>query len=232
LTRYETRLLRFQNLGHYEYAYRRGWLHRLADTSAIYARLREKLSVPTVYAPWGGTTHWYANLGLERDIDVLWMGKHGSRRRSQLLSRICQELRSRGVRLHVADNVENPFIFGDERIQMLNRAKITLNLTRTWYDDNFSRFALAAPNGSLAVSEPLLPHSPEWQPGKHYIASPVKQLAQTIAYYLEHESERQMIAAAAYELVTTTLSFQNSVQRLVAAARERMPAGMLPVSRA
>lgn len=220
LTRFELRMLRFRNLGDYQYAYRRGWLHRLADTSAVYAQLRNKLNQPTVYAPWGASCDWYSDLGLDRDIDVLWMGARGTRRRSRLLDQICHRLRSWGVRLHMADSIEQPFVFGENRTRLLNRSKITLNLTRTWYDDNFSRLALAAPNRSLIISEPLLPHSPEWQPGEHYVAAPIDALAETIMDYLHNGPNRQQITEAAYQLVTTRLSIEHTVRRLVQAAED------------
>lgn len=212
------RISRFRYAGDYDYAYRRGWLHVLADTSAVYTRLRASFGLPTLYAPWGATSTWYADLKLERDIDVLWMGTRGSFRRSHLLDRIRGELQPRGVRMHVADNVENPFIFDAVRTEYLNRAKITLNLTRTWYDDNFSRFALAASNRSLIVSEPLLPHCPDFEAGHHYVSAPISRLAENILYYLQHENERQRIVEQAYQLVTTKLHFGQTLKRVLDAA--------------
>lgn len=66
--------------------------------------------------------------------------------------------------MYVVDNVENPFVFGEERLRLLNRLTITLNLLPTWYDHAFPyRFHLAAPNRSLVVSEPIPPHCPRYQ---------------------------------------------------------------------
>jgi hypothetical protein len=211
---------RFRYVGDYQYAYRRGWLNILADSSRIYAQLNANRGMPTVYVPWGATPSVYADLGLERDIDVLWMGKRGTRRRSQLLDQVRQELRSYDVEMHVADNEENPFIFGETRTRFLNRAKICLNLTRTWYDDNFSRFAFAAPNRCLIVSEPLLPHCPDFEAGNHYVSAPIDKLAQSIVYYLSHADERRAIVDNAYQLVTTRLSFRSSMARLMDAVTQ------------
>lgn len=218
------RMSRFRNTGDYEYAYRRGWLHVLADSSAVYARLRSSLGLPTLYAPWGSTPTWYADLRLVRDIDVLWMGTRGSSRRGRLLDRTRGELRSRGVRLHMADNVENPFIFSHVRTEYLNRSKITLNLTRAWYDDNYSRFALAASNRSLIVSEPLLPHCPDFEAGTHYVSAPIGHLAETILHYLWHEDERLRIVEQAYRMVTTRLHFAHTLKRMLETAANGRPA--------
>lgn len=219
---------RFRRVGDYEYACRNGWLDILADSSTIYARLNESRGLPTLYIPWGPTASVYADLGLERDIDVLWMGKRGTRRRSRLLDRVRQELRSYGVEIHIADNEENPFIFDETRTRFLNRAKVTLNLTRTWYDDTFSRFAFAAPNRSLVVSEPVLPHCPEFEAGVHYVSAPACRLAQTIVHYLEHEDERRVIVENAYRLVTTKLAFRNGIARLMDAAAATSSSGGHP----
>jgi hypothetical protein len=209
------RTARFRYAGDYDLAVRRGWLQVLADTSAVYTARRSRLGTPTMYAPWGSTPTWYADMQLDRDIDVLWMGKRGSPRRSHYLDRVRSELAAHSVNVYVADNVERPFIFGNERTTFLNRSKITLNLTRTWYDDNFSRFALAAPNRSMVASEPLLAHCPEYQAGVHYVSAPIEELADTIVYYLRNEDHRRQIAERAYELTTTTLAFRHSLQRML-----------------
>ena len=211
----ESRMLRFRYLGDYYYAHRRGWLDIFADTSEIYAEIHRRHGLPTIVSHWGATPQWYKDLGLERDIDVLWMGTRGTKRRSIILDRVRSELEVKGVRMHVADGEENPFIFGDERIYYLNRSKITLNITRTWYDDNFSRIALAAPNRSLIVSETILPHCPSFHAGKHFVSVPVEALAETILYYLHHEEERLRIVDNAYHLVTTKLVFRESIRSIM-----------------
>jgi len=216
----ESRMLRFRYLGDYYYTHRRGWLDIFADTSEIYAEIHRQHGLPTIVAHWGATPQWYKNLGLERDIDVLWMGTRGTRRRSIILDQVRRELEANGVRMHVADGKENPFIFGDERIYYLNRSKITLNITRTWYDDNFSRIALAAPNRSLIVSEELLPHCRSFIAGTHYVSVPVETLAKTILYYLDHEEERLRIVDNAYHFETTKLVFRDSIKSIMDAVNQ------------
>ena len=215
LVPWKNRVLRYRYIGDYYYAYRKGWLSVFSDSSAIYAQLHRHHGLPTIAAPWGATPLWYNDLNLNRDLDVLWIGQRGSKRRSRLLDDVREELRKYGVEVYVADNVENPFIFGKERTEYLNRAKITLNLTRTWYDDNFSRFAMAAPNNSLIISEPLLPHCPGYIPDKHYVSVPKNKLAETIMYYLENDDERIHVTNNAYQLVTTELTFQNSIKKIM-----------------
>jgi hypothetical protein len=211
----DMRMARFRFVGDYYYAYRMGLLHIFADCSAIYGQLHRQHGLPTLYLPWGASRNWYADLNLTRDIDVLWMGKRATKRRSQLLDQLQAELRRHGVHIYMADSEDKPFIFREERTQFLNRAKITLNVTRTWYDDNFLRFAMAAPNRSLIVSEPMLPHCSEYQAGVHYISAPVEQITEKILYYLQHEAERQHIVENAYQLVTSQLTMTGGVKAVM-----------------
>ena len=228
-SRLALRLSRFRYLGDYYYGYRQGWIDIFADSSAVYGQLHEKRGLPTLFAPWGATERWYADLPIPRDIDVLWMGKRGTKRRSRLIDRVCHDLATHGVKMHIADGEENPFIFDEERTHFLNRAKITLNITRTWYDDNFSRFALAVPNRSLIVSETLLPHCPPFVAGQHYVSSSIDQIVDNILYYLAHEEEREAIVERAYQLVTTQLTFHNSIKTIMDVVEEvRTPANCAP----
>ncbi len=213
--------------GDYEYAFRKGWLHVLSDTSHIYRQVRSKIGLPTLYAPWGASQTWYENLGLERDIDVLWMGKKGTQRRSRILDQVFKELKLKGLNVYVADDEENPFIFGKLRTRYLNRAKITLNITRTWYDDNFSRFTLACPNRSLIISEPVLPHCTEFKENVHYISAKIEDLADTVVHYLEHEEERKQIVDNAYNLMMAELKFENSLRRMFASAQKYLARGAI-----
>jgi hypothetical protein len=227
----EGRMLRFRYLGDYYYAHRKGWLDIFADTSAVYADFHRRHGLPTLVAHWGATARWHEDLGLERDIDVLWIGKRGTGRRNDLLDRVRSELKAHGVRMHVADGNENPFVFGEERTWYLNRSKITLNLTRTWYDDNFSRFALAAPNRSLVISERVLDHCPKFVAGTHYVSVAAEKLAGTILYYLDHKEERAAIVNNAYDLVMTELLFRNSIRSIMdAAERAHQSRAQRPVS--
>ena len=218
---------RYRFHGDYEYACRKGWLHVLSDTSHIYSQIRSKIGIPTLYAPWGASQRWYEDLGLERDLDVLWMGTRGSQRRSRILDQVFRELKLKGLNVYIADNEENPFIFGEERTRHLNRAKITLNITRTWYDDNFSRFTMACSNRSLVVSEPVLPHCTEFKENVHYVSAKIEDLANTIVYYLEHEEERRQIVDNAYELMMSELKFEKSLRKMFAAAQQHITRGSI-----
>lgn len=226
LYRVNPRWNRYRNLGEYCYAHEMAWLNILADFSETQTAFFRLCGVPAVYVPWGTSPEWWADLRLERDIDVLWMGQRRNRRRSAVLGTVCRTLREQGLNVYVADGVENPLVFGPERTRILNRAKITLNVPTTWYHNCFiMRFHMAAGNRSLVVSEPFLVHSAEYRPGVHYVQAAVDRLVETVAYYLEHEEERAAIAENAFQLVTKRLTLRNSVEKLLRIAAERRAEG-------
>jgi hypothetical protein len=172
--------------------------------------------LPPLYNP-----AWGADLGLERDIPVLWLGKIGTRRRARLLKHVRGDLQARGIEMMVIDGVENPYIFGEARTRLLNRTRIMLNLLREKWDNNSLRFILAVHNGALAVGEPVLPHT-SFEPGEHMVVAPVAELAETIAYYLENEPARARIAGQALEMLRATSGpGDRIVEVIMTAARSR-----------
>lgn len=215
----EPRMMRFRCVGDYFDTYRRGILNVFADCSAIYADQHRRHGLPALYLPWGMVPAWHRDLHLQRDIDVLWLGLRATRRRSHLLDKVRGDLRRQGVDIYVVDNVEHAAVYGEDRIELLNRARIVLNLNRGWGDNSLFRFALVAPNGAMMASEPMLPHSPEYKPGVHYISAPVDQLSSTILHYLRNEEERAAIAFNALRLFEQEdMTLLHHVRTLIAQA--------------
>ena len=208
-------LHRLRYRGDLQHAYSRGWLDVLTDISDVYARRYRSGGLPVEYAPFGSFPGGYEDLGLTRDIDVLWMGKRATRRRSKMLDGLEHELDRRGIRMHVVDGVRRPFVFGEERTRLLNRSRITLNLLRTWYDENSMRFFLAAPNRSLFVSESLMPHVPDLKPGVHYVHGSPDLLPDLIERYLERDEERDAIVDHAYEAATAQLTLERTARQIL-----------------
>jgi hypothetical protein len=212
----DKRMHKFRYVGEYHFAASHGWLSLLADYSEIYARWHRACGVPALHVPWGTPQRWRAAEDLPRDIDVLWLGKPRTRRRAHALARLRRELAQHGVRMVVADGVERPLVYGRERATLLSRAKMTLNVLPTWHDNNFVfRFHLAAPYGSLVVSEPFLPHTCDYRAGEHYVCAPLDAMAETVLRLLRQPQEREHIAANARRLVCTELTLARSLRRIV-----------------
>jgi hypothetical protein len=162
----------------------------------------------------GSHPSWGAELGLERDIPVLWIGKRATRRRERLLGRIRAELKERSVEMMMIDGIEHPYVFGDERTVLLNRTKIVLNLLRERWDSNSLRYYIAAPNRAMVITEPVSPPN-SFVHGEHLIEAPIESMADTICYYLSHEEERQKIADQAYQFATTDLTMKEGLTRVL-----------------
>ncbi len=213
------RMYRFRYVGDYQYAYFHGWLDVLVEFSNIYTQQHIEHGIPAVFIPWGTSPEWYANLNLERDIDVLWFGQRRTRRRSELLDAIRNELRTHGIEMYVADGVEKPFIYDHKRTHLLNRTKITLSLLTCRYESVFPhRFHMAAGNRCLVVSECEFDHHPQCIPGEHFVESKADRIVERILYFLNHANERVQITESAYQLVTQELTLANSLKAIVRAA--------------
>ncbi|MEM7124862.1 MAG: hypothetical protein AAF702_00960 [Chloroflexota bacterium] len=212
----DRQMMPYRHLGDFLHAQYHGLIDVYADVSAVYGHyLRRKANFDPVEAPLGSSHRWYTDLGLERDIDVIWIGKRETKRVSSLLEQIQKHLSKQGVQMLLIDDEKACFRIDEERIRLLNRSKINLNILSTWHDENSLEISIAASNRSLVVSEPLLPHVLKYEAGVHYVSSPIAKLADTIIYYLEHDNERDVIIKKAYQLMTTELSLYWSVQRVM-----------------
>ena len=195
-----SRAIRYRYYGDLFWLRDQGLLSALATYSDWTAEFLRARGFDPVVPTRGFNPAWSADIKVDRDIPVLWLGKYGSRRRKKLLQQIRVKLKSRGVDMLMVDGVEHPYVFGDERNLLLKRSKIVLNLVREKWDDNSLRFTLAAHNRALIISEPLLPHS-QFIPGEHMVVAPIEKIPEVIVYYLDHEDEREMIAQQAFQLI-------------------------------
>ena len=194
-----------------------GVLTILAVGSRWIAEYLKRRGIDAMVAFIGTHPSWGADLKLERDVPVLWLGKVASSRRGRVLQEVRANLRRCGLDLMVVDGEERPYVFGHERTVLLNRTRVVLNVLREPWDNHSLRYFLAAPNRAVVVTEPTLPHTP-FMPGVHLVSAPVEKLADTIAYYVEHDAERAQIADRAYELVTTELTMRRSVSDILTRA--------------
>jgi hypothetical protein len=222
LRRMATKAMRYVYYGDLNWMRRSGILSVLAVWSAWTADYLRKRGFEVMVPARGLNPDWGCDLGLERDIPALWLGKPGSRRRKILLTRLRQNLRRRGVELMVIDGVERPYVFGEERIRLLNRTRIMVNLLREPWDDNTLRFGLATANQVMIVSEPMLPHS-QFEPGVHFVAASVEQMAEVICRYLQEEGERRRIVENAFRLASSIPPGEGIREIVERALQARMP---------
>lgn len=217
LSFFQKRMVRYRIMGEYLQAHANGWMDVFVESSLVFADFYTRHGLPARFAPWGAVKQWSADLGLERDIDVLWMGQRRTKRRSEGLENIRRALNAHGYKMHIADGEENPFLYGEARTQMLNRSKITVSLLAQAPHDNIFhyRFRLTAPNRSLLVTEQELAHCDAYQAGTHYVEAPGAAMVETILKYLQDDAARHAIVENAYRLATTTYTLNASVRGIL-----------------
>lgn len=155
-------------------------------------------------------------LGLERDVDVLFLGEHRVRRRR----RIIRALRDAGIDvLAVGSQSPAKGYWGDARTTLLNRTRILLHIPR--YPGHLSdRFLMGMANGALVVSEPMVLPEP-FQPGVHYVECTADRLPETVRAYLADGNARRRVVEAAHALVSAELTLDRTYARLLELAAER-----------
>jgi hypothetical protein len=222
------RMLRYRYVGDYLRTQRLGIPFLLVDISALHTQRFERMGVPCINVPYGSSSRWHADLNLDRDIDVLWIGSHGSWRRTRELNRIEKALADRNIRFHIVDGRAAPFVHGEERTTLINRSKIVLNLMRTSYDDNTLRHFIAMPNRALVVSESMLKHNLQLKPGVHYVEAPLAEIPDVIRFYLDHDDLRAELVENACRETTQELTMHHSVRKIICAASKRIRSGRIP----
>ena len=179
------------------------WRETLAE-AGIAAEL-----IPLGWSPASGEL-----LSLERDIDVLFLGETRLRHRRRVLRR----LRRDGLDVLAVGSWTDPAFWGDSRTRLLNRVKILLNVARAPGQYGLARFVLGAANGALVVSEPVYAPEP-LVPGVHFVEAPLDDLADTCRRWLADDAAREAMVARAHAFAVRELTWEHSLERLLAPLR-------------
>ena len=199
------------------------WLHRhrlldvLALTSTVYAENLARYGIASVLVPRGYHPDYGEVRTLQRDIAVVWMGKTRNKRRRRAVYWLRDQLEKRGQIMHIYDNEENPFIFGEERTRILNRAWFVLNVFTRPTDELSIRYYIAAANGAVVLTEPGKNKYP-FVPGKHLVECPVQEMPDTVMHYLEHPEEWRSISEEMLSLMKSELTLERSIASILARA--------------
>lgn len=182
----------------------------LAVPYAASAETLAKHGLPAHLVPIGSGPRHCVDLGLERDIDVVFVGAQEVPRRKQLLRR----LRRAGIDvLAVGGWSPSAFLSGTRRIELLNRTKVLLNLGRFPGQLSGHRFLLGMGAGAVVASEPVYRPEP-FVPGTHYVSAELDALPEAIAQLLHDDARRTAIAAQARRLVCDELTMRRSLEQL------------------
>jgi glycosyl transferase family 1 len=183
---------------------------------------QEFLAENGISAEWvtpGYHTSHGRDLGLRRDIDVMFLGATDVPRRRRLLRR----LGSNGINVQVAGSWHDARWWGEERTRVLNRVRILLNIPRRPGELSADRLILGMANGALVVSEPIFDSTP-YVPGEHYVSAAPDDFPRVITRFLADEATRARIAAVGQRFATRQVRFECSVSRLMSLIDERLSA--------
>ena len=195
------------------YRLREMFLRGAIDLLVVSSRARQTFladkGIPSEFVPLGFHAGMGRLLGGARDIDVLFLGSmDDSRHRSAL-----RFLRSRGVNVEALGSWEKGPTWGEPRTQLINRAKIFLNIQRHAGQYSGLRMLLGMGNGAMVLSEPVYDPFP-YEPGVHYVSTPLDEMPVTISKYLADGTARNIIAAEGHRFATQSVTLQNSIARI------------------
>jgi glycosyltransferase involved in cell wall biosynthesis len=161
------------------------------------------------FIPFGYHPQFGRKLELNRDIDVLFLGRINNKRRNILVKKIFHNLREKSVSFTIMED-----IYGDARTELLNRAKIVLDIPRVPWETGGVRFLMAMSCGALVVSSTLKYLAP-YEPGIHFVNCSEQNIADSILYYLSNDSQRQKIVDDAYRFVTTEITVTKMMSKIM-----------------
>lgn len=204
-----------------------GRLRLVCTFSQTHTNFLQELGLPAVTLPFGYHPDFGEDLQMPRDIEVLFLGSTRDARRRRLFPAIQDQFDKRGIQLQIVDgSPARGAAFGEERTRLLNRTRIFMNLMKQPWDDPSFRLLLAAANGAMLLSEPVMDTSlGRFSAGVHFAACELNQLAETAAHYLQEEPARLEITAQAAEDIVQGNRMESMAARLLERleAKDRVP---------
>ncbi len=185
----------------------------LIDYSFTSGEAREKFfrsrGIDMTFVPFGYHPQFGRKLDLHRDIDVLFLGRINNKRRNILIEKISHNLRKKSVSFTIMED-----IYGDARTELLNRAKIVLDIPRVPWETGGVRFLMAMSCGALVVSSTLKYPAP-YEPGVHFVSCSEQNVTDSILYYLSNNAQRQKIIDNAYGFVTKDITVTKMMSKIM-----------------
>jgi len=219
--------VRWRRVGELLALHSMGCLRLVCTFSLTQKDFLERLGLPSVVLPFGYHPDFGTALNLRRDIDILFLGTITDNRRRRLFPSIISKFAEKGLQLKIVDgSPKGGAYYGDERTRLLNRTKILLNVMKQPWDDPTFRLLLAAANGTLLLSEPVMDSSLwGYTPNVHFAACKLDQLAEIAAKYLHEEPARLELTTRATVDVTQNSGMAQMAGKLIDLLAQRKEPG-------
>ncbi len=156
-------------------------------------------------------------LAKSQSIEVLFIGSMTGRRAQWL------DYLKRRFRVAIAQ------AFGEELVQMVNQAKIVLNIHASDYLDTETRVFEVLGCGAFLLTETLSGECP-FRANIHYaVCDSAEAMAEQIDYYLRNESERQKIAQAGYAEAISKHTYAQRAEQIISDISQIPSRGGIPL---
>lgn len=186
----------------------------IPDLLVVSTRSRQRYlaekGIAAEFVPLGYYESLGRDMGLARDIDVLFLGTMTDPRHKGCL----RYLSDCGVRVEAAGEWGDRRYWGEERTTLINRSKIFLNLQRHPGKLSGQRMILGMANKSMVISEPIFDPEPYGE-GRHYASAMLVDMPDAIRRFLANEAERTRIAEQGHQFVTTQLTAERSITEIL-----------------
>jgi hypothetical protein len=194
------------------------WCDLVAASTTARCDVLTQMGIRCEYAPLGYHPDWAEDLEIERDIDVLFLGRVKRTARQRPLERLARRLRDKGIRLVVVDRD----CYGADRNRLLSRTRIAIDLVQHSWEMPILRLIISMGCGAMVISNWASDPYPFGE--SHFVRVDLDAFAETILYYLNHESERKHIAESGHRYVTGELAWHRVLARLLRTSRDRLEA--------
>jgi hypothetical protein len=186
------------------------WIDTVACSTPTRVAFLRQCGLVAKFVPLGFHPAWGENRNEERDIDVLFVGTQHSASRRGLVPEVLRQLRDWGYRTCEVER----FPLDRQRTELLQRARVVLNVLRFPWEFPGPRLFVSAACGALCVSNEAVQNEP-FQPGLHFIRAPRARMAESISWYLTNEEERRRRAARALQSFNDDFPLLASVAKLL-----------------
>jgi spore maturation protein CgeB len=115
--------------------------------------------------------------------------------------------------------IQWPEVWGEAMVEVLNQARIVLNVHFTPQPNTEHRIIEALACGSFVLSQPLSGPTP-FEDGQHLVYFDLDTVHDQIDYYLAHEDEREAIARQGHAYVTARYSARQQLAEILSLAGE------------
>lgn len=185
------------------------WVDAIACSTPTRVAFLRQCGIAAKFVPLGFHPDWGEIHNEDRDIDVLFVGTLHAPSRRGLVPDVLHQLRDWGYRTCEVDLIP----LGRQRTELLQRARVVLNVLRFPWEFPGPRLFASAACGALCVSNEAVQNEP-FQPGLHFIRAPRARMAESISWYLTNEEERRRRAARALQSFTSDFPLLSSVTKL------------------